>query len=158
MIALAPPSPVVTTASTPFATIASGVTSGGQRWRLRAEADHDGYVAGLSLPLPGDLDAGAYESHRLPAATYLSAETAHGLGRKRDEQEVDGVVGARVARLRVTTASGTVTIRPRTNPAAALRRYPQLKRLKLYVKFLDAAPQKVEALDTAGRVIASQKL
>lgn len=159
MIALALPLPLVhADGPSGLVRIADGVSAGGQHWHLRARADHGEYITSFSLPLPHGEDGGALQSGPLPPARFLTAGIGSDLGTRKDEYEVDGVVGAGVATLRLTTASGVMTLRPRRTPPAALRRYPALKRIKLYVKFLTAEPQQVEALDGTGAVVATRRL
>ena len=159
MIAFAPPAPLVSAdGPTGLVRIADGVTPGGQHWHLRAKAVHGEYDTEISLPFPDGDDGGGGESGPLPPARFLSAVSGSGFGRAKDEYEVDGLVGTGVARLRLTTAAGTTVLRPRTTPPAALKRYPALRRIKMYVSFPAAEPQRIEALDAAGAVIASRKL
>jgi hypothetical protein len=160
VIPLAPPTPLVpaTAYLSGLATIADGVTPRGQHWHLRARADHRDYTAEVALPFPDGDDGGGFQSGALPPATFLSGVSGSGFGRDRDEYEVDGVVGTKVATLRLTTTTGTTILRPRRTPPAALRRYPALKKIKLYVSFPAAEPQRIEALDAAGNVIGTQKL
>jgi hypothetical protein len=159
VIPFAPPLPLVhADGPTGLVRIADGVTARGQHWHLRARADHGQYITDLSLPFPDGDDGGGGQSGPLPPATFLSAVAGSGFGRDKDEYEVDGVVGSSVTTLRLTTASGTTILRPRRTPPAALRRYPALKRIKMYVSFPAAEPQRIDALDATGAVIASQRL
>lgn len=138
------------------ARISSGTSPGGVRWSM------DGTISGDTLKLdtwlPEADGSGGAATMPWRSRDRLDFSIGSGLGRA-NEWSIDGLTYRTVDRLRVTTAAGTVTFRPRRAPRSAIRRYPKLALYRYFIRFFptDQPPLVITALSPRGRVIAQQQ-
>jgi hypothetical protein len=139
--------------------IARGVSDSGQRWVQRARADRGQLITEISLPLARGEDGGGFISGPLVSQQPIVFSQGNGLG-SADECELDGYAYKTVATVRIDTPAGALTFRPRRAPRAALRRWPQLRRARFFVRFFptDDCPTGVTVFDINGRVLEHHDL
>jgi hypothetical protein len=160
VIAAAPAALQQTPTPTTF-TVAAGRSAGGQHWVQTTHMEFGSVVVELSLPGPDGVDGGGGMRGRPTARAPLRMiAQGDGLGRTRDETEIDGAVPRVVRALRVTTARRTVLVHTRPAPRRALRRWPTLRQVRYFVHFFAGGDQalSVRALDARGAVIAERAL
>jgi hypothetical protein len=136
--------------------VQDGISKGGLHWHQTARADHGQVIFGLAFPKP-DADDGGFGQSPLSSRAPLNGSHGEDFG-PADESEVDGFVYRTVATVRVETATRTVILHPRPAPARALRRWPDLSKVRFYVHFFARGdtPRTVSALRADGKVLATE--